>query len=127
MIETLERIAREVWAYHYRIPEPAYWVVGSAAVAALVSAPLTAELILAVAFVALLAAQGIARWHMIRRRCRYSMVVPLFQESKGAKGRAAEAQTLIVDDLRQHLPHRLRDLVQPIPTAITSAEDAFAA
>jgi len=128
MIATLERIARDVWRYHYRIPVVVYWCASLGAAALyLALAPLPETPLLLVAFVGALGLQGIVRWHFARRRCRFCLVVPLFQEGGGAEGRAAEAQTLIVDHLRRHLPNALRSLVQPIPVVVTSADDALAA
>jgi tetratricopeptide (TPR) repeat protein len=55
------------------------------------------------------------------------MLVPMFEEGAGAQGRGAEAQTLIVDHLRRHLPEPLRNLVQPLSVNIGPADDAVAA
>jgi tetratricopeptide (TPR) repeat protein len=126
MIAMLERVAREVWAYHYRIPESVYWITGLSAAAALALTGLAGEALLLALFVLTVSAIGIVRWHVVRRRCRFGLVIPLFQEGAGAEGRSAEAQTLIVDHLRRHLPILLRDFVQPVPAMVTSADDVFA-
>ena len=127
MIETLDRVARDVWAYHYRIPEPLYWGVGvSSILVALVAMP-NDQTLLVLAFILLLSIQGILRWQLVRKRCRVALVVPLFQEGGNALGRAAEAQTMVVDHLRRHLTDPIRTLVQAIPVVVTSTDEAFAA
>lgn len=127
MIETLNRFAREIWAYHYRIPESVYWLGGGLATASLLAVPLVGELLAGVVFMVGGSVVGVVRWHYARRRSRYTMVVTRFEEGQGAEGRATEAQNLIVDHLRRHLPTRLRDMVQPIPAVVPSAADALAA
>jgi tetratricopeptide (TPR) repeat protein len=127
MSATLERVARDVWAYHYRIAPLAYLGAGFAALLVAILVPLQGDPLLVAIFAAALAAQGLVRWWVVRRRCRFALVVPLFQEGPGAEGRAREVQTLVIDHLRRHLPSRFRDFVQPIPTTMTSAEDDLAA
>ncbi len=50
----------------------------------------------------------------------------LFYEGPNAKGRAEEAQRIVVDTLRSHLPTELRDLVQPLALEIGSDQQALA-
>ena len=127
MIGTLERISRDVWGYHYRIPERMYWFAGLAALLGFALLPVERGSLSIGLFVGVLALQGIVRWQLARRRCRLCLVVPLFQEGGGSEGRSSEAQTLIVDHLRRHLHRNLREMVQPVPVVITSADDGFAA
>lgn len=127
MIPMLERIAREVWSYHYRIPEMGYWAALISAILVTLIHPAVEDVEAVATFVLVLSAVGIMRWRIAKRRCRFGMIVPLFQEGAGAKGRAREAQTLIVDHLRRHVPDPLKSLIQPVPVEVSSAEDRFAA
>lgn len=127
MIRTLDRIARELWAYHYRIPEIGFWIAAGLAVLVTFFAPLHGDAAVALIFVWILAAVGIFRWKLAKKRCRFSMLVPRFEEGAGAQGRGAEAQTLVIDHLRRHLPEPLRSLVQSLPVDIGPADDAVAA
>lgn len=125
MIPTLERIARDLWASHYRIPELAFWGSALASVVALIAVP-PGEQTTAFAFALGLSLVGIARWRLAKRRCRFGTIVPLFEEGGGAQGRGAEAQTMIVDHLRRHIPEPLKSLIQPLPVRIGPADEAFA-
>ncbi len=73
-----------------------------------------------------MAVLGIARWQRTRRRCRAALLVPRFFEGGAAKGHAEEAQRIVVDDLRSHLPTLFQALVQPIPVVIGADEAAWA-
>jgi tetratricopeptide (TPR) repeat protein len=129
MFRTLDRIMREVWEHHYRIPEFAYWLVGLGSLILLpaIALALPESLLVLPVFGFFLSLVGVVRWKLAKKRCRVAMVVPLFKEGGGADGRASEAQSLIIDHLRRHLPEPLRKLIQPLPVEIGPDEDEFAA
>lgn len=125
MIAALERIGRRMWTFHFRLPARLWWLMGLALVAAALFAP-KFEVSMAAAVLALIALAGGIRWMAAKRRCRHSLIVALFFEGANARGRADEAQRIVVDTLRSHLPTDLRDLVQPLALEIGSDEQPLA-
>lgn len=114
-----------MWRVHFRLPAFLWWVMG---VGLLVLVPISPkfEISVAATVLALVALAGGIRWRAAKRRCRHSLVVALFFEGANAKGRAEEAQRIVVDTLRSHLPAELRDLVQPLGLEIGSDQQALA-
>lgn len=125
MIGALERIGTRMWAFHFRLAPLLWWFAGLVLVVLVLFAP-KFEVSASAAVLALIALAGGMRWFAARRRCRHSLVVALFYEGANAKGRAEEAQRIVVDTLRSHLPAGLRDLVQPLALTIGSDEQALA-
>jgi tetratricopeptide (TPR) repeat protein len=126
VVQTIERIAVAAWSSRFRI---APWVFVTAAafgIAGLAAFDPTgrAELILAAAV--LIGLGGLGHWVLERRRCRFAVVVPRFHEDASAKGRAADAQQLIVDDLRRHLPTTMSRVIQPVSVTVGPADDELA-
>ena len=114
-----------MWTFHFRIPCLVWWLMGLALAALALFAP-KFEVSMAAAVLALVALAGGIRWTAAKRRCRHSLLVTLFYEGPNAKGRAEEAQRIVVDTLRSHLPTELRDLVQPLALEIGSDQQALA-
>jgi tetratricopeptide (TPR) repeat protein len=127
MVSALDRLARDFWRLRFRIPRRALWLGLLVALVVLIFWQPGGEGTVLAAFFGCLALVGLIQWELARRRFRGSLVVPLFQEGGGATGFGKEAQALIVDDLRRHLPTALRDFVRAIPVVIGSDEDEFAA
>lgn len=125
MIGSLERIATRTWALHFKLSRFVWWLAVPALLALAALVP-NLEFSIAALFLAVMAVAGGVRWHQARRRCRGSMVIPLFFEGGGAEGHAEEAQRNIVDTLRRHLPSSVRDTVQPLAVVIGADEDQFA-
>jgi hypothetical protein len=114
-----------MWTFHFRLPMLWWWFIGLALVALACFAP-KFEVSMGAAVLALIAFAGGVRWAAARRRCRHSLVVAFFYEGANAKGRAEEAQRIVVDTLRSHLPTALQNLVQPLALTIGSDQQAFA-
>lgn len=125
MIAALERIGTRMWTFHFRLPAWLWWLMGLALVALALIAP-KLEVSMAIVVLAFIALAGGVRWRAAKRRCRHSLLVALFYEGANAKGRAEEAQRIVVDTLRSHLPTELRDLVQPLALEIGSDEQTLA-
>lgn len=125
MIGALERIGTRMWAFHFRLAPLLWWLAGSVLVVLALFAP-KFEVSVSAAVLALITLAGGVRWFAARRRCRHSLVVAFFYEGANTKGRAEEAQRIVVDTLRSHLPTELRDLVQPLALTIGSDQQALA-
>jgi tetratricopeptide (TPR) repeat protein len=127
MVSTLERITRDFWRLRYRIPRRAFFLVLLVAIPAVIFLPLGGEVAFAAVFAATLALVGLLHWMLACRRYRGSLIVPIFKGAGEGKVFGLEAQALIIDDLRRHLPTALKDFAQPIPVVVGSDEDEFAA
>jgi hypothetical protein len=114
-----------MWAFHFRLAPLLWWLAGIVLAVLALTAP-KFEISVSAAVLALIALAGGLRWFAARRRCRHSLVVALFYEGANAKGRAEEAQRIVVDTLRSHLPAELLDLVQPLALTIGSDQQALA-
>lgn len=126
MVATLERIVTRLWAFHFRIGPIAWLATTLLLLVAAVLAP-TGEIRFATLVLAIVTGAGVLRWHQARRRCRGAiLVVPALYEGGDAKGRAEEAQRIVLDTLRRHLPVDLHEAVQPLPVVVGPEEQAFA-
>lgn len=125
MIAALERIGNRMWAIHFRLSRWVWWPAGLLLLALAAFSP-KFEVSLGATILALLAFAGGLRWWRARRRCRHSLLVPLFYEGPEAKGRAEEAQRIVVDTLRSHLPVPLREFVQPLALEVGSDQTDLA-
>lgn len=125
MIAALERISTTMWSLHFRMSRWAWWAVSIVLIGVAILAP-KAEIRIAAAVLGVFAFAGGVRWIRARRRCRTSLIVALFFEGGEAVGRAEEAQRIVVDTLRSHLPNELRKFVQPLALRIGSDEQELA-
>ncbi len=126
MVGALDRIVSRMWAFHFRLHRFFWCFAALVLVAAVIAAP-SAELRIAAVVLALVCGAGGVRWHRARRRCRGALLlVPRFFEGGGAAGHAEEAQRIVLDTLREHLPVDQHDVVQPVEVVIGSDEQEFA-
>jgi tetratricopeptide (TPR) repeat protein len=119
------RVVQAAWRFHYRIPEPALWLLLAASLLVGIptlgaAAPITLASLLAL----VVAVQGIARWRITRRRTRGRLVVPLFRCASFEK--AVEVQDTILKTLQDHLSPAEMDAVHRLPAVVGTADRTFA-
>jgi hypothetical protein len=125
MIGALERVGSRAWSLHFRLNRFVWWFAGLILLAVGVIVPID-DVHVTAPVLALVAFAGGVRWQRARRRCKSAMLVPLFFEGGGAGGHAEEAQRIVVDTLREHLPRQSHDIVQPLAVVVGPDERAFA-
>lgn len=146
MLSAVLRIAAKAWQRHYHVPEWADWFAllafGGGALVAILSGfygdlfdgqlfdrkfvggiSVVGTNLIAMA----VAAIGIARWHVDRRRARGGLVIPRFYEFAGAKGRGEDMRLAVLDALNQNLPEAERSQVHGIKAVVDLQHQAFAA
>lgn len=126
MIQTGWRIAALAWRQHYRIPESIYWLlVGLGTLGFALFGLASMGYAVAVLFVLVLGAQGIARWRYARRHGHASVVIPRFACTDGTK--AIEIQKTVLATLQDHLSFEEMQSVHHVPTTVGQADRKEAA
>jgi len=108
-----------IWRFHFSIPEPAYWLVVVVSGMGFSSTTPTEALAWTGSF--LVGIQGIARWHHHRGRGRRAVVIARFSAATEFRGRAIEAQELMLTRLRDMLSTHDASSVHDIPASISPA------
>ncbi|HEX5375273.1 MAG TPA: hypothetical protein VFW48_03865 [Solirubrobacterales bacterium] len=126
MVATLERLIRDIWRLRFRIPRRLFAGLTIVAALVLAIAPPSGQTLPPVVLALVIGLGGIVHWQVAKRCYSSRLIVPLFREGGAAAGFGAEAQALIIDDLRRHLPSALRGFVRAIPVTIGADEDQFA-
>lgn len=112
-----------MWTFHFRLPGLVWWLMGLALTAmALLASKF--EVSMAAAVLALVALAGGIRWMAAKRRCRHSLLVALFYEGANAKGRAEEAQRIVVDTLQA--AERMRGLFADLAPGSSLSDELIA-
>lgn len=122
------RLAKLLWSAHYRIPEPLYWLLWCVSVGVGTAVTLLGAVELGVVGLglAVVALAGIVRWHLDRRRCKGSLVLPRFRTPDGQEARGGDIQRHTSAALQDKLTPAEADHVQLIPAVLGPDERTLA-
>lgn len=122
------RLAKLLWSAHYRIPEPLYWLLWCVSVGVGTGVTLLGAVDLGVVGLglAVVALAGIVRWHLDRRRCKGSLVLPRFRTPDGQEARGRDLQRQMSAALQDKLTPAEGGHVQLIPAVLGPDERTLA-
>lgn len=122
----IEKAVVAVWRYHFRIPEPAYWLALIFAAVFLYTSGPQLEAMIWVLILAL-SVIGIGRWHFHRSRSRDGVVIARFASSEEDAGRAIQIQEIALTSLRDRLGPEESKRTHAIPAVVGTADHDLAA
>jgi tetratricopeptide (TPR) repeat protein len=117
----IEKAVLAVWRYHFRIPEPAYWLALIFAAVFLYTSGPQLEAVIWVLILAL-SVIGISRWHFHRSRSRDGVVIARFASSEEDAGRAIQIQEIALTSLRDRLAANESKRTHAIPAVVGTAD-----
>jgi hypothetical protein len=122
----IEKAVLAVWRYHFRIPEPAYWLALIVASVFLYTNGSQTEAVIWILIIAL-SVIGIARWHFHRAHSRDGVVIARFASSVEDAGRAVQIQEIALTSLRDRLGPEESKRTHGIPAVVGGADPRSAA